>query len=129
MDVQHYQPAGQPDTSKNFQYSQAVRAGNLLFVAGQPGWDANMKIPESYEDECRQVFENIRSVLAEAGCGLADIVEGMSLHAADADMGIFWRIRNEYLSEPWPAWTMIANAGLGLPGMHHEVKVTAAIPA
>jgi enamine deaminase RidA (YjgF/YER057c/UK114 family) len=108
MDVEHYQPAGQPDTRKALQYSQAVRAGGIVFVSGQPGWDANMKIPESYEDECRQVFENIRSVLAEAGCGLADVVEG--------------------ISEPWPAWTMIANAGLGLPGMHVEVKVTAAVP-
>jgi enamine deaminase RidA (YjgF/YER057c/UK114 family) len=128
MDVEHYQPAGQPDTRKALQYSQAVRAGGIVFVSGQPGWDANMKIPESYEDECRQVFENIRSVLAEAGCGLADVVEGTSLHAPDADFGVFWRVRNEYLSEPWPAWTMIANAGLGLPGMHVEVKVTAAVP-
>lgn len=129
MDVQHYQPADQPDTQKNFQYSQAVRAGNLLFVSGQPGWDADIKIPESYEDECRQVFENIRSVLAEAGCKLENIVDVVSLHAADAEFDVFWRIRNEYFSEPWPAWTMIANAGLGLPDMRLEVKVTAVIPA
>jgi 2-iminobutanoate/2-iminopropanoate deaminase len=127
MHIQHYQPAGQPDTWSR-QFSQAVSAGGLVFVSGQPGWDTNMNIRESYEDECRQVFENIRSVLAEAGCELADIVEGTSLHTPDADIGTFWRIRNEYLSEPWPAWTMIANVGLGLPDMHLEVKVTAAVP-
>ena len=127
MDVEHYRPAGQPDTWSR-QFSQAVRAGGLVFVSGQPGWDANMEIRDSYEDECRQVFENIGAVLAEAGCELADIVEGTSLHTPGADIATFWQIRNEYLSEPWPAWTMIANIGLGLANMRLEVKVTAAVP-
>jgi enamine deaminase RidA (YjgF/YER057c/UK114 family) len=128
MDVERYQPEGALDTVARLQYAQAVRAGNLLFVSGQAGWDANMGVPSDYEEECRVVFENLKLVLASAGCSLADVIEAVSLHTPGTDIGTFWRVRNEYLKEPWPAWTMIGDIGLALPTMHVEVKVTAAIP-
>jgi enamine deaminase RidA (YjgF/YER057c/UK114 family) len=128
MDVERYQPEGLLDTATRLQYAQAVRAGNLLFVSGQAGWDANMAVPPDYEDECRAVFENLKAVLTSAGCGFADVVEAVSLHTPGADIGTFWKVRNEYLKEPWPAWTMIGDIGLALPALHVEVKVTAVIP-
>jgi enamine deaminase RidA (YjgF/YER057c/UK114 family) len=128
MDVERYQPEGVLDTVARLQYAQAVRAGNLLFVSGQAGWDANMVVPSDYEEECRAVFENLKVVLGAAGCSLADVIEAVSLHTPATDIGTFWRVRNEYLKEPWPAWTMIGDIGLALPTMHVEVKVTAAVP-
>jgi enamine deaminase RidA (YjgF/YER057c/UK114 family) len=128
MKVERYQPEGLLDTAARMQYAQAVRAGNLLFVSGQAGWDANMGIPADYEEECRAVFENIKAVLAAAGCDFSNVVEAVSLHTPETDIGTFWRVRNEYFNEPWPAWTLIGDIGLALPAMHVEVKVTAAIP-
>ena len=59
---------------------------------------------------------------------LADVVDAVSLHTPGTDTGTFWKVRNEYFKEPWPAWTLIGDIGLALPAMHVEVKVTAVIP-
>ncbi len=126
---EHYRPAGTLDTVATFQYSQAVRAGGLLFVAGQPGWNERLEVPEDYQAECRAAFENLRVVLAAAGCGFDDIVDATSLHAPGTDLAVFWGVRNDYLAPPWPAWTTIGDIGLALPGMRVEIKVTAVVPS
>ena len=58
-------------------YSQAVRAGGLLFCAGQlPLVPASMKIEAAdIEGQTRQVLENIRAVLEAAGVGMAQVVK------------------------------------------------------
>ena len=57
-------------------YSNAIEAGNLVFVAGQVGVDANMKPVGDFgmASQTRQTIENIRAILAQAGCTLADVV-------------------------------------------------------
>lgn len=58
-------------------YSQVVRAGDLLFVAGQPGIDpATGSVPDGgFEAEARQAFANLAAVLAASGCGLDRVVK------------------------------------------------------
>jgi len=59
-------------------FSHAVRAGPLLFVTGQMPTDPendSRKLPEGVEEQTRRVVENLRIVLAGAGCTLADIVQ------------------------------------------------------
>jgi 2-iminobutanoate/2-iminopropanoate deaminase len=53
-------------------YSAAVRAGDLLFVAGQPGLDPSTGlVPDGgFEAEARQAFVNLRTVVEAAGAGL-----------------------------------------------------------
>jgi 2-iminobutanoate/2-iminopropanoate deaminase len=57
-------------------YSQAVRAGQLLFVSGQlPINPATGKVEEvSIEGQTRQVLANIKAILAAASCGFEDVV-------------------------------------------------------
>jgi enamine deaminase RidA (YjgF/YER057c/UK114 family) len=128
MDVAHIRPSGTLDSAKALQYSQAVRAGKIVFLSGQAGWNEKMEVPASFEDECRAAFENLRIVLAAAGCRFADVVEVTSLHTAGTDINVFWKIRNEYFAEPWPAWTLINGIQLALPAMHVEIKATAVVP-
>lgn len=127
MDVVRIQPPGVFDSSKLLQYSQAVRAGRIVFLSGQPGWNAKMEVPADFEDECRAAFENLRAVLAAAGCSFADVVDVTSLHAG-GDLATFWKIRNEHFAEPWPAWTVIDGIRLALPAMRVEIKATAVVP-
>lgn len=57
-------------------YSQAVRAGDLIFVAGQAGLDpVTGRAPATFELQARQAFENLRAVLEDAGSGLDRVVK------------------------------------------------------
>ena len=64
-------------------YSQAVRAGDLVFVAGQPGIDLGASsdpatataVPGGFEAEWRQAFRNLDAVLKAAGSGLEHVVK------------------------------------------------------
>jgi 2-iminobutanoate/2-iminopropanoate deaminase len=57
-------------------YSQAVRVGELIFVAGQAGLDpATGVVAGTFELQARQAFENLRAVLEDAGSGLDQVVK------------------------------------------------------
>ncbi len=68
-------------------YSHAFRAGDLLFVAGQPGIDPETgAVPEGdFEAEARMAFTNLRRVLGAAGLELDRVVKTtVFLASADA---------------------------------------------
>ena len=57
-------------------FSKAIRAGDLVFVSGQMAIDASGRLVEGgVEAEARQIFANIKAILAEAGCTMADVVK------------------------------------------------------
>ena len=57
-------------------YSQAIRAGDLVFVSGQVPVDVRTgKLAEGIAAQTRQVMENLRTVLAEAGGSLDRVVK------------------------------------------------------
>lgn len=57
-------------------YSQAVRAGNLLFVAGQAGIDFESGfISTDFETQARQAFDNLSTVLKAADSGLDKVAK------------------------------------------------------
>jgi 2-iminobutanoate/2-iminopropanoate deaminase len=57
-------------------YSQAIRLGDLVFTAGQPGLDpATGKVAgDTFEAQARQAFANLAAVLEDAGSGLSRVV-------------------------------------------------------
>src|SRR5262245_32957614 len=57
-------------------YSQAIRAGDFVFVSGQVAVDVRTgKLAEGIEAQTRQVLENLRTVLAAAGTSLDRVVK------------------------------------------------------
>jgi 2-iminobutanoate/2-iminopropanoate deaminase len=58
-------------------YSQAVKAGNLLFVSGQIAINraTGLIVSSSIQNETRQVMENIEAVLKQAGIGFDSVVK------------------------------------------------------
>ena len=86
-------------------YSQAVRAGNTVYLSGQIPLDpASMTLVEgTFESAARQVFRNLRAVARAAGGDLQDIVR---LTVYLTDMQQFPRVNAvmaEFFSEPYPA--------------------------
>ena len=112
---------------KVFQYAQAVRAGDLLLLAGQCPVDAQGATVAAGDirGQARQVFENVKAVLAAAGLTLDDVVEIVSYHTDMADLPAVAEVKAEYLTRDFPAWTAVGVAALAFPGQLLEIKATA----
>jgi 2-iminobutanoate/2-iminopropanoate deaminase len=67
-------------------YSQAVRVGDVVYTAGQPGMDpATGKVAgDSFEAQARQAFANLAAVLEDSGSSLARVVK-VTCFVADPD--------------------------------------------
>ncbi len=85
-------------------YSQAVKAGNLIFVSGQlPITPADGTMGECIKCQTRQSLENAKAILEAGGATLADVVKTTVFLA---DMSLFGEMNEvyaEYFSAPYPA--------------------------
>jgi enamine deaminase RidA (YjgF/YER057c/UK114 family) len=70
-------------------YSQAVAIDGWLFTSGQIGLDpaTGELVDGGFETEARQVLENLRQVLATAGCGFSDVIKSTVYVTDLADQG------------------------------------------
>jgi 2-iminobutanoate/2-iminopropanoate deaminase len=107
-------------------YSQAVEAGGFLFCSGQiaidPKTDAVMTGP--IEEQAKQVLENIRGVLTEAGLGFQNVVKTTIFLTKMSDFATVNEVYARYFTEEPPARSTIAVAGLP-KGVHVEIEVIA----
>jgi enamine deaminase RidA (YjgF/YER057c/UK114 family) len=113
-----------------FHYSPGVRAGNLLFIAGQVGRDEDLNVIEGKERQLTQAFENVKKVLAAAGATMDDVVDMVSYHTDMRDLPLFIQVRDRYITntERYPAWTALGVNALAMPGLIAEIKCTALLP-
>jgi len=107
-------------------YSQATLFGNLLFISGQipldPGTGELVK--ESIGAETRQVMENLKAILSEAGMGFGDALKTTIFIM---DMGQFAAVNEvygSYFSENPPARETVQVAGLP-KGVNVEISMVA----
>lgn len=86
-------------------YSQAVEAGGMLFVSGQVPIDPIQgKIPEGdIQTHTRQVLENIRAILAEAGYSLEQVVKCTCYLADMADFKAMNEVYATFFTSAQPA--------------------------
>lgn len=110
-------------------YSHAVRAGGFLFCSGQVGLDpeAGALVPGGVEAQARQVFENIRAVLAAADLTLADVAKATVFLTTMEDFTAVNAIYAEAFGEHRPARSTVAVAELPL-GAKVEIEVVAVTP-
>ena len=115
-----------------FGFSQAWRVDNpqsLVFVSGQTALSGEGELvgEGDFEAQTRQVFENLRTVLGEAGASLEDVVK-ITVYLTDiGNLRDFGRIKAEFIAGPQPASTAIGVTALALPGLMIEVEATAAL--
>lgn len=109
-------------------FSPVVVSGDLVYTAGQVGFDATGTIVEGgIEEQTRQTFENLRLCLEAAGCGFEDVIK---VNAYLTDLGNFAAYNDVYRElfvEPYPARTTVG-AALA-PGLLVEVEAVARRPA
>jgi len=95
-------------------YSQAIKAGNLLFLSGQIPLDpaTGQLVSGGIEPQTRQVFANIGAILEAAGLSFANV---MSATVYVADMNDFAKVNEiyaTYFSAPAPARATVQVARL-----------------
>ncbi len=111
---------------RHFHFSQAVKSGGLLICSGQIGTNPDHSVPDSAEEEFLNAWQAVGKVLEEAGLGFEDIVEYTSYHVnLGENIKAFMKVRDEVLSEPWPAWTAVGINELFIPKARVELRVMA----
>ncbi|ALM54370.1 RidA family protein [Halomonas huangheensis] len=103
-------------------YSQAIKAGNTVYLSGQIPLDpASMEVvSEDFEAQARQVFTNLKAVCEEAAGTLQDIVK-LNLYLVDLDQfAIVNKVMEEYFDKPYPA-----RAAVGVRALPKGVQVEA----
>jgi enamine deaminase RidA (YjgF/YER057c/UK114 family) len=121
-------PSAVADTAASYEYSPGVivPAGDLLFVSGQVGRDSTGHVVEDPEQQFVTAFENLESILVQAGATMADVVEITTFHTSMAELAVFARVKARFLdTTPHPAWTAIGISELALPGLRVEIRATA----
>jgi 2-iminobutanoate/2-iminopropanoate deaminase len=107
-------------------YSQAVKAGGLVFVAGQGPIDpvTGEVAGETIQEQTRQCLRNVSAILAAAGSSLAKVVSATFILAEEADF--------PGMNEEWVAWFPVdppARQGARLPVRPKGMKVSVAVIA
>jgi reactive intermediate/imine deaminase len=95
-------------------YSQAIRAGDAVYLSGQIPLDpaTGALVDGGFEVEARRVFDNLKAVAAAAGSSL-DRAARITVYVTDlANFPIVNNVMTEYFREPYPARVTIGVASL-----------------
>jgi reactive intermediate/imine deaminase len=113
-------------------FSQAWRvdhAESIVFLAGQVPISAEGELvgEGDFGAQTRQVFENLSTVLSQAGATFDSIVKLVVYLTDTTNLREYARIKAEYISDRQPASTAIGVASLARPGMLIEIDATAVL--
>lgn len=85
-------------------YSQAIQAGDFIFVSGQLGVDPKTgEVVSGIEAQTKQVLENLKSILKEANTDFTKAVKFTIYLSSMDDFATVNEIYGHYLEEPYPA--------------------------
>ncbi len=110
-------------------YSHAIEipAGyRLLVVSGQLGIGPDDIVLPDVESQTHQCFENIRSILADAGMLLTDIVRINAYVTGREHLPGYMKARDTFIADPPPASTLMIVSGFAREEFVVEIEVLAA---
>lgn len=94
-------------------YSQAVQAGDTVYLSGQIGLDpATMQMADGIDAQIARVFDNLKAVAAAAGGSLVDAVK---VNIYVTDLANFTKVNDamaQHFSQPYPARATVQVAAL-----------------
>jgi 2-iminobutanoate/2-iminopropanoate deaminase len=111
-------------------FTDAVRAGGLVFVSGIVAVDGNGRLVGEGDvvEQARQVFRNMGDVLAASGCGFADVVKVTVFLTDVGDRPRINPVRQEVFGGARPASTLVEVPRLAVEGAKVEVECVAVVP-
>jgi enamine deaminase RidA (YjgF/YER057c/UK114 family) len=106
--------------------SPVLDAGDFLFLSGQTGWRPDDTVAMDPEEQFRDVFRSLGANLAAAGLGFDNVVEMTSYHVElKRHLPAFVKVKDEYVTPPYPAWTAIGVSEFISDGTLVEVRIIA----
>jgi len=108
-------------------YCQAVKAGNMVFTAGQCS-TAPSELSVGKGDpyvQARQTYQNVKLALEAAGASMQDVVRINTYSTLDEYRKIMLGVRKEFFEPPYPASTGVVVTGLAYPTFLYEIEVVA----
>lgn len=125
MPIQHFAP---PPHIKAPPLSFATRAGDLLFVSGIPGFDADGALPDGFEAQFANVIVNLKRVLGEAGADIRGLVKVNVLLTRASDVAAMNALyAGAFGPPPYPARTTCVVQALPDPKMLIEIEAVASL--
>jgi reactive intermediate/imine deaminase len=111
-------------------YTDAVRAGGFLHLSGIVAVDGEGQLVggDDVLVQTRQVFENMRAVLAAGGCGPEDVVKVTIFLTDIDDRPLINPLRQEFFGAARPASTLVEVPRLAVPGAKVEIECVALVP-
>lgn len=109
--------------------SPGLLCDGFVFFTGFTGTRADGVLSSDPEQQIRDAFAKVRSVLDAGGMTFANVVEMTSYHVGLRDhLELFQKVRDEHVTEPYPAWTAIEVAGFVREGAIVEIRIIARQP-
>jgi enamine deaminase RidA (YjgF/YER057c/UK114 family) len=110
-------------------YSHAARVGNLLFISGQVAKDSADRLvgKGDINAQAKQVFENLKNIMQEAGGNLGQIFKMTTLVTHPGYVDPYRTVRNQYLKDPFPANTLHVVQALASADFLIEIEAIASL--
>lgn len=120
-------PAGIARPASAYHHAVLIeRPARELYMSGQLGERADGSISDDFAEQARQIWINIKAILAEGGMGVADIVKVTSYIVGREHIPAYVAVHRDAVGEHLPPWTLVLVAGLGRPSYLVEVEAVAA---
>jgi len=111
----------------NYAHALVVPAGaRLLFCSGQLGIGRDGVAPNDVEAQAHLCFRAIAAILGEAGMTFADVVRLNAYVTAAEFLGGYMKVRDQFVSDPPPASTLMIVKGFARPEFKQEIEAIAA---
>ncbi|MEM9754678.1 MAG: RidA family protein [Pseudomonadota bacterium] len=119
-------PPGMENIYDTYHYAPGILVGDTLYISGQVGRDADLKVVDGVEAQFTQAFENVGKVLTAAGASFDDVIEMETWFAESmADLATFLTVKDRFFTTRYPTWTGFAVNGFSMPGILVEIKCKA----
>jgi enamine deaminase RidA (YjgF/YER057c/UK114 family) len=128
--VQHINPPSL-STPHGYTHVVTVDGGRTVYVAGQVPLDKDGKLigAGNFQAQVEQTFTNLKAALAAGGADLSNVVD-MTTYVTDmSQVDTYRKVRNEYMSDPLPAASLVEVKGLFRGDVMLEISAVAVVPA
>ena len=127
--MRHITPPAIRAPFARYSYGVEIPPGSrILCCSGQLGIAPDDRVPAAVEEQSHLCFRNIGEVLKEARMTFADVVRINAFVVAREHLKGYMSVRDQYVSDPPPASTLMIVSGFSRPEFLVEVEVIAAAP-